>query len=71
MTILSADNDIRISLRLPQLRILEQRQRDGLIEVEVMYRRPHAVCPSCGYHTAAYMTAVGRTSWISRYTHRP
>ena len=24
MTILSADNDIRISLRLPQLRILEQ-----------------------------------------------
>jgi len=51
MTILSADNDIRISLRLPQLRVLEQRQRDGLIEVEVMYRRPYAICPSCGYHT--------------------
>lgn len=51
MTILSTDNDIRISLRLPQLRVLQQRQRDGLIEVDVMYRRPYAVCPGCGYHT--------------------
>lgn len=51
MTILSTDNDIRISLRLPQLRVLEQRQRDGLIEVDVMFRRPYAVCPGCGYHT--------------------
>lgn len=51
MMILSTDNDIRISLRLPQLRVLEQRQRDGLIEVEVMYRRPFATCPACSYHT--------------------
>ena len=51
MTILSTDNDIRISLRLPQVRVLEQRQREGLIEVEVIHRRQHAICPTCGYRT--------------------
>ena len=44
-------NDIKFDLGLPQLRVLGQRQRDGLSEVEVMYRRPYAVCSDCGYHT--------------------
>ncbi len=44
------DNDIRFGLGLPQLRVLGQQQREGLIEVEVVHRRNFAVCPVCGYH---------------------
>ncbi len=45
------DNDIRFGLRLPQLRVLDQRQREDLIEVKVVHRRNFAVCPICEYRT--------------------
>jgi transposase len=44
-------NDIKLPLRLPQLRVLGQRQREGLIEVKVAYRRLYAACPRCEYHS--------------------
>lgn len=51
MAILSTDNDIKFSLRLPHLRVLGQQERNGTIEVQVEYRRSSAVCPECGYRS--------------------
>ncbi len=45
------DDCIAVALRLPQLRILEQKELDNRFEVTVIYRRGEAICPRCGQVT--------------------
>ena len=42
------DDCIAVALGLPQLKILEQKEAEGHIEVAVIYRRDKATCPRCG-----------------------
>jgi len=42
------DDCIAVSLGLPLLRILKQKELDDHFEVTVIYRRENAICPRCG-----------------------
>lgn len=45
------DDCITIALRLPEIRVLEEKETDKEFTVEVEYRAAYAVCPSCGERT--------------------
>lgn len=45
------DDCISIALGLPQLKIIEQEEKEGHFEVKVIYRRTDAICPRCGQIT--------------------
>ena len=46
------DDCIAVSLELPELKILWQRELEEHFEVTVIYRRNGATCPRCGKGTA-------------------